>query len=220
MTLIKKEHPTRENLFEYAEQLDSNQPPLATPITTHLRHCTRCAAEVESMRRSLTVTKLARRSIEPTIALEASTILGMKTQWLAHRRQMRRHLIKSSAAAALFMTIMSASLATSNTPGDNGISKTYRRSGQLPPAVSYDTLTRQSAEERLLEPAIHQSNWQPATHWEQSQRRALEMLDTEINEALAAIQSNPALVRAGTVVNTNRETKRQTLKLLYAQRDL
>ncbi len=220
MTLRKSEHSGRESLFEYAEQLESGQVSFGSPVAVHVRDCARCAAEVESMRRSLTVAKFARRSIEPTVALEASTILGMKSQWLAHRRQVRRRVMKSSAVAALFMMVMSASLASSKTPGDNGVSKNYRRSGQVPTAVSYDALLRESAEEQLLEPAILESSWQPVTRWEQSQSRALEMLDNEIDEALAAIQSNPALVRAGMVVNANRETKRQTLKSLYAQRDL
>jgi len=220
MNLVKSEHPEHESLFELAEQLESGHVSFGSPLALHVRECSRCSAEVESMRRSLSLTKLASRTIEPTIALEASTILGMKSEWLAHRRQLRRRVIKSGAFAAAFIVTMSVSLSTSRIQEDGGISKVYRHSVTAAKTVSYESLSRETPEERLLEPAILQSSWKPESRWEKSQRRAIDLLDGDIDEALAAIQSNPALVRAGSVVSANRETKRQTLKSLYAQRDL
>lgn len=220
MNLRKSDHPDREGLFEYAERLESGHVAFGSPLAAHVRDCALCSAELESMRRSLSVTKRASRTIEPTIALEASTILGMKSQWVAHRRQVRRRVAKSAAIAAVFMLTMSVSLSSSKTPGDSGVSKNYPRTGQSASKVSYESLITESPEERLLEPAIRESSWQPASRWEKSQSRALDVLDGDIDEALAAIQANPALVRAGMVVNSNREIKRQTLKSLYAQREL
>jgi hypothetical protein len=220
MSVRNTEHPGYESLFEYAEQLDAGRVSFDSPVGEHIRDCAECSAEVDSVRRSLSLTRLASPTIEPTIALEASTILGMKSEWLAHRRRVRRRVVKTTAFAAVFVVSMSVTLSSSARPGESGISKTYPRSGEHGSTVSYQTLVTESPEERLLEPAILQSSWEPANPWERSQRRALDVLDGDIDEALAAIQSNPALVRAGTVVNANRETKRQTLKSLYAQRDL
>jgi hypothetical protein len=144
----------------------------------------------------------------------------MKSHRQTHRNQFRRRMMKSAAFAAVFMIAMSVSLSSSMSPRDSGIVKVYPRADLKYVPLSYEALVTESPEEILLEPAITQSNWQPASRWEKAQRRALEVLDGDIDEALAAIQANPALVRAGAVVHANRESKRQTLKSLYAQRDL
>ena len=83
-----------------------------------------------------------------------------------------------------------------------------------------ESLTKPTPEEILLEPALKASYWQPGSAWEKAQWRKLDTMDADIDEAVAALQSNPALVRAGAVIMSNRELKRQTLKTLYAQRIL
>lgn len=220
MTLLKNEHPDRASLFEHAEQLEAGRVEFGSPIAAHVRLCKRCAAELDTMRRSISLASFASKTIEPTIALEASTILAMKSQRQAHRMQLRRRIATTASLAAVFMVTMSVTFSSSNTPHESGIAKVYPRNGQKPVPVTYESLTTVSPEERLLGPAIQQSNWQPASRWERSQSEALKSLDEDIDEALRAIESNPALVRAGAVIHANRETKRQTLKSLYAQRDL
>ena len=172
------------------------------------------------MRRSLSLARMASRTIEPTIALEASTILAMKSNWHAHRRTVRRRVLKSAGFAAVFTLTMSVSLSSSKSPGDSGMAKLYPRTDQMRLERSYETLQLDSPEEILLEPAIRASNWQPESRWEKAQSRALDTFDRDIEAALAAFEANPALVRAGTVIDANRESKRQTLKSLYAQRNL
>ena len=80
---------------------------------------------------------------------------------------------------------------------------------------------RPTAEEVLLGAALASPAWAPNSRWEQAQRRALIAMDDDIDEALAALRNNPALLaRAGAVVNSNRERKKETLKALYANRKL
>jgi hypothetical protein len=220
MTLRPREHPQRETLFEFAEQLESGRVAFGSDVAAHVRECHRCGGEVQSIRRSLSVAKLASQTIEPTISLEASTILAMKSQRVAHRRQVNRRAVKAASFAAAFTVTMSVCLSSSTTPAGSDVNKTYPRSGELRLFRTIEALQMDSPEEILLEPAIRASNWQPQSAWEKAQRRALDALDHDIDEALAAIQANPALVRAGMVIDANRETKRRTLKTLYAQRNL
>ena len=177
MNLLKSEHPDRGTLFEYAEQLESGRLAFSSPTATHVRSCKRCMAEVEIMRHSLSLTTYASKSIEPTVALEASTILAMKSQRQAQRKLVRRRMAKSVSLAAVFLVAMSITLSSSSAPRQSAIAKVYPRAGQPYTPLSYEELLTESPEEQLLEPAFLQSNWHPASAWEKSQRRALEVLD-------------------------------------------
>jgi hypothetical protein len=86
---------------------------------------------------------------------------------------------------------------------------------------SLEALMRTTAEEELLGAALASPAWAPNSRWEQAQWRALTALEDDIEQALEALRNNPALLaRAGAVVNSNRERKKETLKALYANRKL
>ena len=99
MSLLKNEHPDRASLFECAEQLEAGRIEFGSPIAAHVRQCKRCAAELHTMRRSITLTSFGAKTIEPTIALEASTILAMKSQRQVHRLQVRNSECKEACAS-------------------------------------------------------------------------------------------------------------------------
>lgn len=219
MGVFVREHPERAVLFEYAEQLEKGGGPILSETADHVGSCTLCAAEVRSMRKSIALTQRV-KSLEPTSSLQASVILAMKAERLEQRRQKRRRMMKSMAFAAGFALLLGISVQT--TPGRNmspgvkiGPEVSVARSG-----VAIESLKRPTPDEALLGPALDSSSWQPGSAWEAAQRRTLDAMDADINEALAALQSNPALVRASAVITSNREFKRQTLKTLYAQRIL
>jgi hypothetical protein len=222
MGVFTRQHPEREALFEYAEQIESGNPAaFGSETGAHLRECTTCSGEVREMRRSLAFTESV-KTLEPTQALQASVILAMKSQRMEDRRRARMRALKSAAFAAGFMLVLGAAIQT--TPGSVSSRKGVVRLG--PDATSggspmtIETLRQPTPEEQLLEPALSAAYWRPENRWEESQQRALQAMDADIDEALAALQSNPALVRAGAAIHSSRDRKRETLKSLYAQRSL
>ena len=90
----------------------------------------------------------------------------------------------------------------------------------LTAGFSLESLTEASAEEESLGAALTSPAWVPSSRWERAQTRALSTLEKDIDAAIEAYKNNPALVRAGAVVNANRERKKEISKTLYANRDL
>jgi protein-tyrosine-phosphatase len=221
MGVFVRQHPEREALFEYAEQLEEGGTEFSPETAEHVSSCTMCAAEVRTMRRSISLTERI-KTLEPTSALQASVILAMKSERLEHRRQSLRRTMKSVAFAAGFMLMLGAALqtSTSNAGSRAGVIRLGPEATLAVAPIMIDSLRKQTPEETLLQPALNASYWQAEDPWEKAQQRALEAMDEDIDEALAALQSNPALVRAVAVIHSNRELKRQTLKTLYAQRNL
>lgn len=216
---VREQHPEREALFEYAEQLESGRATFGSEVAAHIRECAVCTAEVRNMRQSIALTESV-KTLEPTEALQASVILAMKSQRFEDKRQARRRMVKSAAFAAGFALVFSLVFQSQSVYKSEGVVRIGPASKNAPTPIPFEILSLDSPEERLLEPALAATYWQPASAWEQAQQRALQAMDADIDEALAALQSNPALVRAGSIVQSNRERKRQTLKTLYAERNL
>ncbi len=217
MGVFVRIHPEREALFEYAEQLEEGRATFGSEVAAHVRDCTECAGEVRTMRRSIALTESI-KTLEPTEALQASVILAMKSQRFDDKRQSRRRMAKSAAFAAGFTLLFSMVFQSNGVSLREGVVRIGQASKNAAPRVTVESLRQDSPEERILEPAL--AAWRPASAWEQAQQRALQAMDADIDEAIAALQSNPALVRAGSIVESNRELKRQTLKTLYAERNL
>lgn len=222
MSIFEREHPSDEELFDYAERLESGRVPFGSPIAAHVLQCRRCSDEVDTMRASLGMTRAAGAldALEPTDAMQASMLLAMKT----HRHEERRHAWRQGVRAGLFAAAFAVTLgAVLRTTPEEPVAQnpqSVSRAGVQAASFSLDGLRTETPEEEVLEPALLSSSWKPENRWERAQREAVEALDNDIEEALTALQHNPALVRAGAVINNNRELKRHKLKTLYAQRSL
>ncbi len=220
MGVFARQHPERGALFEYAEQIEAGQgAAFGAEVGAHLRECAICSTEVRNIRRSLALTESV-KTLEPTNALQASVILAMKSQRLEDRRRATRRALKTAALAAGFVLLLGASLRTTDGPARSGVVRLGPEASLGGTPMAIETLRQRSPEESLLEPALNASYWHPENRWEKSQQRALAAMDDDIDEALAALQSNPGLVRAGAAIHSSRELKRETLKTLYAQRSL
>lgn len=132
-------------------------------------------------------------------------------------------IARISAVAACLMiassTLFHNATGVSPTIAEDGLGS-INTSAMHTAGFSLEALTQRSAEEELLGTAFRSSAWQPNSPWERSQWRAVSTHDSEIEDALEALKKNPALVRAGVVVSTNRERKSDTLRALYANRNL
>ncbi len=227
--MLKRQHPIEADLFEYAESLLSKRVTFDSKVARHLRSCPCCREEIASIRGSLEVISdvddlKPGRDSEAAVLLAASP--GSRRSGLAFLNIVPRSSLGRGVALAAGLLVMTSTVLHSsraNAPltepttavSMNPASQELRTAG-----LSLDALMPVSAEEELLGAALASPAWSPHSPWEQAQRRALNALEDDIDEALEALKSNPALARAGAVVNSNRERKKETLKVLYVNRNL
>ena len=228
--MLKRQHPTEAELFEHAESLLTKCVAFDSKVAPHLRSCPSCREEIASIRCSLEVIREV-DDLKPGRDSEAAVLLaakpGSRGSGLAYLSALSGNSLGRGAALAagllmMMSTVLHASRA--NAPLQepttsvtvNAASQEIRTAG-----FSLDALMRSTPEEELLGAALASPAWSPQSRWEQAQWRALNALEDDIDEALEALRHNPALLaRAGAVVKSNRERKKETLKALYANRKL
>ena len=229
--MIKRQHPTKAELFEYAESLVAKHVAFDSKVARHLRSCPSCGAEIASIRNSLEVIcdvdELVpwRDSVAAVLlaARPGSRRRGLAFLFLsvAPKSSLGRGVALAAGLLVMMSTILHSSQANAPLPESttsfsmNTMPEELRAAG-----FSLDAVMRTTVEEELLGAALASPAWSPHSPWEQAQRRALNALEDDIDEALEALKNNPALARAGAVVNSNRERKKETLKVLYANRNL
>lgn len=224
--MLKRQHPTEAELFEHAESLLAKRVPFDSKVARHLRSCNSCQEESVSIRTSLEVIREV-GELKPGRDSEAAVLLaarpGSRRSGLAFLSG--NSLGRSAALAAgllvMISTVLHSSRANAPLP-EPTISVTMKATSQelRTAGFSLDALMRTTPEEELLGAALASPAWSPHSRWEQAQWRALNALEDDIDEALEALKNNPALARAGAVVNSTRERKKETLKVLYANRNL
>ena len=227
--MLKRLHPIEAELFEHAESLLARRVSFDSKVAHHVATCTQCREEADSIRQSLDVVNQAPQ-IEPSRNLEASILLSAKSGRHAIRLAFlpnvsRTSLLRLSALAACVLAMMSTILhpSTANDPLSDSmapIANSHSANEILTAGFSLESLTEASAEEESLGAALTSPAWVPSSRWERAQTRALSTLEKDIDAAIEAYRNNPALVRAGAVVNANRERKKEISKTLYANRDL
>lgn len=227
--MLKRLHPIEAELFEHAECLLARRVPFDSKVARHVASCTQCREEIDLVLQSLDVVNEAPQ-IEPGRNLEASILLSAKSRRHAIRLAFlpnvsRASLVRLSALAACVLAMMSTILhpSTANDPLTESISPVADSDTAneiLTAGFSLEALTRATAEEELLGAALTSPAWVPSSRWERAQTRALSTLENDIDAAIEAYKNNPALVRAGAVVNANRERKKEISKTLYANRNL
>lgn len=226
--MLKRQHPTQAELFEYTESLLAKRIAFDSRVARHLTSCVPCRDEVDLIHNSLMVIRKA-DLLEAGKDLQASVLLAAKSGRRGIRISSvfpRTSLARGVALAACLLLTMSTILHSTRASDPvaepvapvalSDASEENRTVG-----FSLEALMRTTAEEELLGAALASPVWAPNSRWEQAQWRALTALEDDIDEALEALRNNPALLaRAGAVVNSNRERKKETLKALYANRKL
>lgn len=218
--MFKKEHPTRTELFEHAENLTAKQVSIASDVARHLVDCESCKREVHAMRDSLAMldemdTLSPTRTIQASVLLAAKPVRGMS-------RKARFYTAKTTSLTACALLLMATFFQTTPTvaPSLSVISAPQTNFSTVSARISIEGLSQPTPEEEVLGAALARQAWSPSNRWEKTQWRAITELDDDIEEALKALQNNPALVRASTMVSLNRERKKETLKTLYVERNL
>lgn len=210
-----KSHPSKNDLMAYAEGLD-----VRVATADHIAACRYCLAEVETIRQTLRIAEGA-AAIEPSRTWRASLRLAVRNERCMIASSPK--LYKPLAAAAVLAVVAGSALSMLRSEAPvSGRAAGSESAPELRNAafVSLDVLRQVSPEEELLSEAVMSAERSPRTRWEEEKRRAALVFDDDIDEALAAFQSNPACVRASALVNANREKLKETLKTLYVERSL
>jgi hypothetical protein len=210
-------------LMGYAEGLENRRSKLNAQTAGHVLTCPQCAEKVEAMRSTLSYSKDA-GMLEPSKELTASILLASKhTHRKVHRPVNRVEKIKrfSMSSALVVMTlIMAYGIFTQLEPKSHAINPASTPAVQMyATPIPLEMLKKKEPGEESLYTAVMVREPAPQSQWEQSQRQAVVTYDNDIDEALAALEANPALARAQRMVQVNRERKMHTLKEVYFLRN-
>ena len=215
-------HPTRKQLTDFAESLLDRQAPVSAVLAAHVSGCEKCAAEARRVRASLELAELARLP-EPSGALTQEIVLRARAE--LHRRGHEPKAVPVSrflqfaacAVAAVLLAVYSFSTALDDAAGRTHPPMLSRTSPPADPALDAAALLERAAAVRALSASvsIRQS---PDSPREDGYRRALEMLDDDLNAALAALQRNPGSARANQVMLMSLERQLEGLRGLYLDR--
>ena len=220
-------HPSKNDLFAYAEALRRGQPAIEAAVARHVKGCAACHREVGGIVRTLRVASAA-PSLEPSKHFTAELMRRAQTQRQTQSR--RAGLARAWAGWAKGLTY-AACLALFAGLWFGGASGPVGYSGgeRTPPAApalmlgSDSTHDLDRATERvdsLSRAVARERARRGGSGWEAEYRRAVGILDADLEAALAAMQRNPGYARTNDLVHTNLERQVQTLKSLYLGRNL
>lgn len=223
-------HPKPVELLRYAEGLEDGHVHMAPEVVRHVADCAECRGEVEAMRFSLRATAES-TPLEPTAEWTAQVITEARREG---RRKVTRRYTRPAMAAAAALIVASIIGAVRIAPGQTSdVSNTAVAPPSAPVAIENRSvafasdarttgvvLLSETVEEEVLGDALLDTNRPPSSAWEAAHLNAIRELDANIEEGLAALASNPGLVRARLLVNASREQKRELLKTLYLERSL
>lgn len=240
---IPVEHPTSDTLFDFAEHIAAGRALPPGDAARHVESCNPCREEIELARRSiLAVSAVA--ELTPSRSRTAGLLLAARNERRVVQARMvrRRRVVRVSkgfsVAAAAVVTVQLAynyGIAP-NTPQSSRLDKpeislnatplkTLRPIAAAvvdqpfgePPSVTWNN---DGATEDLLRAAIVS---QPAglrsAHQERTLRK-MKMLDADLDAAMKALEHNPALARAKTIVMTNSRQVTEELWDWYVKRPL
>ncbi len=224
-THIHYSHPAEYELLAYAEGLVGQVADLNPSTVKHIQSCSFCTEVVADMKSSMILFDQA-GSMEPSRELVAS--IEMASQKL--RREIRTKQShggiwmqgKRLAVVAMVLLMAGALLNIDRIPTDTVLPRQEVQAQQVSrnaELVSLESLAMLTMEEEVLTPAVFSTFRQPQSDWERSKLRELRAYENDIVEAMQALKNNPALARAGQLIQRNRQLKGQTLKDVYVERD-
>jgi hypothetical protein len=219
-----KRHPSQAELMNYAESVVRGLP-ISAEIAKHVVACPACRDEVAGKRSSLEFTYEA-RELEPSAHMAAQILLAVQKERKALealRRSRRISLLRIfqglSFAAMLLLVAAAWFMLVSNSEFTNNghVQSDVKTLSIAEPPV--EIVARTSEIEHFAR-AVSTSAAGPQSAREQVLRRAANVLQADLLEALGALGRNPGSVRANQVMNASLRTQAQTLKQLYVERSL
>ncbi|MCC6142881.1 MAG: hypothetical protein IT368_03635 [Candidatus Hydrogenedentes bacterium] len=225
-----RRHPTKRELLAFAENLVDRRSPVSAPLAAHVNACPACAQEVRAMRASLEFIAEA-PGLEPSRDLTNQILMNARQLRQAPERSSRprgRWVVSavkamSCAAALILVALVSFAMALQDEPQDRiNVTASPESATVQPQGPSPEALRKATAEIETLSAAIRKEGAEekPATVLEQQKRRAVDVMDSDIAAARAALERNPGCTRASHIYNTNVPRQAETLRSLYVEQTL
>lgn len=220
-----KRHPSKAELMTHAE-CQVRRMPISAEIARHVNACPVCTREVANMRSSLEFTYKA-TPLEPSAEMAAQILLAVQRERkaLEELRRSRRispwRALQGIACTALLSIVAGAWFVLLSNPSIFGPATAAGESSRVQLTIlepSPDAVSR-TREIQTLAQAVSAPS-PNSTVRERTLRRTVGVLQTDVSEALAALERNPGSVRASQVVNAGLRHQAQTLKQLYVERSL
>lgn len=219
--LKERRHLSRQALMAHAESLTDAGKPVDAAYAAHIAGCAACAAEVQSIRRSLEIIRRAPR-LEPSPDLAAQILVRARSERHnpqaaeCHRKPI--HLAMAWAMAAGLILVAGLGVYGHGAPVPERKPLLVSSTGPSASSADAEHWTKTVTEVRSLAAAVRTPI--QATPREIAQRRAVQAMDKDIAAALVALERNPGCARASRIVQSNLERQNQTLRNLYAARNL
>lgn len=216
-------HPTQSQLVDFAESLVDRQASVSAVLAAHVAGCPKCAHEIQRMRASLELADLSSQP-DPSAALTREIVFRARAELNKRSNPPRpgflalravQYAVCAAAAVVLAVYSFSAALNDAAQAGSSPPEKTMLVSEQ---SVDANALLRRAETVKALSASLSLRQKSQESPRETEYRRALEMLDHDLNAARAALQRNPGNTRANQVMVMSLERQLEDLRDLYLDR--
>ena len=219
-------HPTKRQLFEFAESLVDRHVPVSALMATHVSNCPLCAGEVKKIRASFELAALARvpaPSSELTQHIIMRARAEQQTALASETRQ--RPLVPRvlQMAASLIATLALAYFSFGAVIRDAATNDTFSAATTLADheeSFHYNTIEKETATVQALSTAVSLQHNRHSSPRDLEHRRFLDTLDDDMSAARAALERNPGCQRANEVMFTSVKRQLQGLRSLYLDHKL
>lgn len=228
MALKLRNHPSKQALLAYAENLVDQREAIDRSLAAHLSACPQCKAEVALIQESLSFVASA-PALDPAPDMAARILMAGN----AERREVRREatpirvalkIAQAASCAAALLLIMGLSFSAflgapesadarpvidPSVPVVDGASRS-------PEALRQATV-EVAAEVRTLSEAVAGKRDGAATPEALEEMRVVQSRDADIAAAVSALERNPNSVRATHVVHATLKQQAESLRNIYVE---
>lgn len=216
-------HPSRQELFAYAECLSEGGPVPAT-LAGHVAGCPACNREVEAMRASLGVTA-SLPELEPAADLTSRILMEARTVRATRQRRaattfmlVARGMAYATASLAVMVVVFGAALGNPASEAAPVAESAPVVTASSDAGPSPEALRKAADTVKTLSQAVRVASDAPASREDLEKLRTVDAMDADIVAAREALERNPGCVRASHIVHANLQRQAKTLRDLYVQR--
>ncbi len=225
-------HPRKRDLLRHAESVTDGGMPISMEAQRHITKCPKCRAEVDAMQNTLRFVAQT-PELEPSEALTAQILNAARGE--QHAFEKRRRSIKAAArlvqglACATGVVVVAAISFQAAIAGEEPEAANMRstQSGHATQRIvpeaehsSPEAIRRVSSEYQELAAVLDSPANERQSLEEWKHRREALALNSDLAEALAALQRNPGCIRANQLATASLQRQVDALKSLYVERTL
>ncbi|MCK5861347.1 MAG: hypothetical protein KAH38_02605 [Candidatus Hydrogenedentes bacterium] len=218
-------HPTQQQLVEFAESLVARYTPVSALMAAHVTDCPICALEVKKIRSSFELAALAElpppsRELTQRIIVQAQKKRCVNANTNNHYASLSRFIqMAAGTAAAIVLAYFSFGAVMNDMDPKNSSSlRTSFTTSEVSPV--YEELQKQTATVQALSASVSLQKNTTFSSAKQDHQRSLKIFDNDMSAARSALERNPGCIRANQVMLSSVERQLEGLRNLYLDRKL